>query len=608
MIAALVVLAAAAAAAPVPVVRTSTHAGIRVTMTVDRAKALPGAAGLREGDDVVIRFDVRDEITGTPIRGSRPGGWMDSASRGNRPAACADRVRAYAGASLFDRAQVDLNTFHVAALNDDASITVVDPLFGFGGTKLLAMIPLASPAEDWALSPSEEELFVAMPKARQVASVETRRWTQVRSVTLPEPPTRLVMQPDGVHVWAGVPEGVVVLRAADLSIAASIRTGGGPHDIVFTADHRWALVTNAAAGTVSAIDVRSLKKTAELPAGKRPRSIAWSALARTAWVASEDGRVTIIGGRTPAVMASIDVGPGLTQVRVSPDGRLALLVSPSGRRLYVGDTSRSRIVQTADIDGEPDELAFSPKLAYMRLRNTGDVQMIALGDLGREGARVSVADFPGGQHAFGAGAPQAPSASIVPAPDAGAMLVANPADRAIYYYSEGMAAPIGNFSNYGRQPRAVMVIDRSLRETSPGSYETTRRIDAPGVYDVAFLLDSPRVTDCYEVTFAADPSRHAPAVPPVAVRITGGAVVTPGKKTSLHFRVTRGGKAVDTLDDATVLIFAPGVWQTREKPRGLGDGTFVVEFTPPQAGVYSTYFTAPSLGVSPTWFGTMQSR
>ena len=38
----------------------------------------------------------------------------------------------------------------------------------------------------------------------------------------------------------------------------------------------------------------------------------------------------------------------------------------------------------------------------------------------------------------------------------------------IYYYSEGMAAPMGNFQNYRRVPRAVKVVDRSLREEARG--------------------------------------------------------------------------------------------------------------------------------------------
>ena len=32
-------------------------------------------------------------------------------------------------------AELDLNQFYVLALNNDATITVVDPRFGFGGTK-----------------------------------------------------------------------------------------------------------------------------------------------------------------------------------------------------------------------------------------------------------------------------------------------------------------------------------------------------------------------------------------------------------------------------------------------------------------------------------------
>ena len=46
------------------------------------------------------------------------------------------------------------------------------------------------------------------------------------------------------------------------------------------------------------------------------------------------------------------------------------------------------------------------------------------------------------------------------------MLVANAADQAVYYYREGMAAPMGTFKTYSCEPLAVMVVDRSLRERS----------------------------------------------------------------------------------------------------------------------------------------------
>ena len=38
---------------------------------------------------------------------------------------------------------------------------------------------------------------------------------------------------------------------------------------------------------------------------------------------------------------------------------------------------------------------------------------------------------------------------MVPAPEGNSVLLANPADRVIYYYSEGMAAPMGSFKTTG---------------------------------------------------------------------------------------------------------------------------------------------------------------
>src|SRR5260370_2926314 len=98
--------------------------------------------------------------------------------------------------------------------------------------------------------------------------------------------------------------------------------------------------------------------------------------------------------------------------------------------------------------------------------------MIQLESLGKENKPVSVADFPGGQHPAGRMSAPSPADSVVRALGEDGVLVANPGDRAVYYYMEGMAAPSGNFSTYDREPRAVMVIHRNLRGRTPVTYET----------------------------------------------------------------------------------------------------------------------------------------
>src|SRR3954454_20938179 len=82
--------------------------------------------------------------------------------------------------------------------------------------------------------------------------------------------------------------------------------------------------------------------------------------------------------------------------------------------------------------------------------------------------RLRVVDCPGDRHPPARLPRPTPAAGIVQAPGENAVLVANPEDQIIYYYKEGMAAPLGHFQNYGKQPLAALVVNRSLRETRPG--------------------------------------------------------------------------------------------------------------------------------------------
>ena len=57
----------------------------------------------------------------------------------------------------------------------------------------------------------------------------------------------------------------------------------------------------------------------------------------------------------------------------------------------------------------------------------------------------------------------------------------------------------------GASQCAVLVVDRSLRETNPGVYATTVKLPASGKYDVAFLADSPRIAHCFEAEAEPNP-------------------------------------------------------------------------------------------------------
>jgi hypothetical protein len=221
--------------------------------------------------------------------------------------------------------------------------------------------------------------------------------------------------------------------------------------------------------------------------------------------------------------------------------------------------------------------------------------------VGKSGT-VPVLDFPGGQVAPEKSSSQAVADSIVAAPEGGSVLVANPADQMIYYYTEGMAAPMGSFQNYRREPRAVMVWDRSLRENKPGIYSTTVKLPTSGEYDVAFLLDSPRIVNCFDMSVKPNPElrKNDEQVPIFIQTLIEGTKIRTGESFTLQFKVidAKTNQPRPRLKDVGVLTFlAPGTWQNRQWARSIGEGTYEVSFTPPKSGVYYVFVQCPSLGV-----------
>ena len=80
----------------------------------------------------------------------------------------------------------------------------------------------------------------------------------------------------------------------------------------------------------------------------------------------------------------------------------------------------------------------------------------------------------------------------------------------MYYYVEGMMAPMGSFQNYKRRPRALMLIDRSLAETARGVYSSTPvKLTNAGRFDVPILIDQPRIVNCFELEVARSPGGEA---------------------------------------------------------------------------------------------------
>ncbi|HSP77863.1 MAG TPA: hypothetical protein VLQ93_05015, partial [Myxococcaceae bacterium] len=244
--------------------------------------------------------------------------------------------------------------------------------------------------------------------------------------------------------------------------------------------------------------------------------------------------------------------------------------------------------------------------AYVRNTENARVSLIELASLGRE-SKPSVVHVTMGQKRPSLAKDLGRSAPIAELPEGNGVLVAGTADRALFVYSEGMNAPRGTHLNYGREPKAVLVLDRSLREVEPGVFTAQAVVRENGLYDVLFLLDSPREFACLEWSVSGVPE-DASAFKKRPLSLTPefdpSQLLTAGTPTTLRFRLAPAPHVEDQRpvapEELQVLMFRPpsGHWQQRPTARLVEEGLFEIEVSPPEPGQYQLLVGAEGRGAT----------
>lgn len=575
------------------------------------ALQLEVSQSMQEGEEARFTLSLRDAASSNPIRNARPIAWVDGQTKvdENSEQACRRKVATFIGGDLLHAPALSLNAYYVLAMNEDNSISVINPQTGFGGSKLLTMVILHGVGQDWLLTP-EQNLWVSQPQVDEVALVDTRLWQVRTHVSVPGHPGQIALRPGAQQMWVLTDEGVTVLDASNGQLLATIKTGQGRHTIAFSDDGKSAFVSNAANNSISLIDASNLRKTADLDGGIHPVAMAWSSKAQLLYVAHEGDGQIIAFDAAGKQAASIKTLPGISTIRFAPDGRYGFILNPQKNQLDLLDAATNQIVRGADITHGPDQVTFSERLAYIRRRHSEIVQLVPLDAIAhaiQTGQALALASVSNGQKAFDKGSNTRSLAdTTVMVPNGAAALLANPADRTIYYYQEGMSAPAGSFRNYGHEPRAVLVLDHSLQERQPGQYQARARLPKAGNYQLVFYLDSPKMLHCFPVTVQADPAKPLPAS--YAVTLTGTApALIKGINQNLQFAIRDAvsGQIMSGVSDLQVLLFnTTNNQQLQLDAHEQKNGDYGITFTPPGSGYYYVYFQATSLGMS--WNQTAQ--
>ncbi len=563
-----------------------------------------------EGDDVDIRFTVSDASTGQPIKGLAPGSWLDPGSAvatagAHRTESCEAKIKGYLKGSVSIRPQIDLSSYYILSVNRDASISVIDPLVGFAGkTNLLATITLNDAPADWVKARDGRRLYVTLPGAGQLAVIDMEKFKTIATLNVGLKPTRVALHGGGRYLWIGNDAdaeetgGVTIVDTWSFEIAARVATGKGHHELAFSEDGRFAYVSNREKGGVSIIDAARFTKSKDISTGRAPVALAYSGIAQALYVADGvEGTVSVIQGDEPAIVSVVHARPGLGPIRLTPDGRWALVVNAQDNLVHLIEIATNRLTQNIPVGARPYHIAFSDAFAYVRSLDSEHVAMISLAQLGKPAAE-QVSTF-----AAGAAAPAAVDnlglgAPISRAFGEAAVVVASPGDNLIYYYMEGMLAPSGSFRNPGHQVGAVDVFDRSLKESQPGVYSARVKAPAAGDYDVAFLLGAPAVNECFHFKVAPAPSLARRFQTAAIDYLDAPNQATAGETIRWRFRIDdpQSGRPRAGLKDVHVLYYAaPGLLRRESASREIGEGVYEADLSLREAGAYYIYVGVPSL-------------
>jgi DNA-binding beta-propeller fold protein YncE len=563
---------------------------------------------MMRGDRARIRFEINDAETGEPVEGLYPGAWMDHSVDENANLSCREKTGMYLSGSTGIRPLLDMNSYFVMVMNRDSTISVIDPAVLVAGVEdnFFTQIILKRPAGDWTTTEDEKRMFVSMPRAHEVAVVDTVKFETTDYIKTGTEPLRVALQPDERYLWVGFrgrvgePGGVTVIDTQTLEPVAEIETGEGHHELAFSEDSRYAFVSNRDSGTVTVVDIETLEILADVAVGDVAISLAYSPLSQRVYAADgRSGRVSVIDPESQKIVGHFDTRPGVGPMRFEPEGRWGFLLNPTAGRVSVIDASDNSLAHEIRIEDLPYQVSFSRNFAYVRAMSSSRVSMINLSELGGS-EPPPVNTFEAGSEAPDRVDSLSIADSVAAVPTEAAVIVANPADDNLYFYMEGMNFPRGSFRSYGHSPRAVTVVDRALREVEPGVYQSEIKLPMSGKFDVAFVLDAPRVMHCFSMWVDENPAFTREEKPPSVEYLVTDRQVVINQDYRLRFRLVNpnDGSLMAAIEDVKVRYFqAPNRGRTDLAASEVEPGVYEAALGLPRSGNYYVYVAAPSRGL-----------
>lgn len=539
------------------------------------------------------RVQVQDQASLTPLASRKMMTWFEKAESTEELGSkqCKESIRSHLAGELTTQSAVSLNAWHLYAMNDDNSISVINPQLGFSKTKLKNLITLAGYPVDWVLVPERDKLFVSIPAKSLVAVVDAFKGRILQNVEVGRKPVRLLAPAGSPFVFIGDDDSdhVYLLDRTTLKVSGSLEVGEGHKEFIHkpNAQDDRAFVFATSGTKLVEFDLKTGRMVTEQPIAGG--TVSGHFAGDTLILANEKtGQVSIGKGHLVSHEGSLDLSPGIAPMAVSRDGRWVFIAHPKQGIVTIIDPAKRQIRDVVTGLSNPDQIQMSDQYAYIRSLGKTGMTLVQLASLDSVNA-PSISEIQIGVKEAALADDVGIASAFAQSPDGSGMLIASPSDKNIYFYQEGMMAPIGTFKNYSRQPRSIIVADWSLHETAAGNYETQVMFPTSGLYDVFVLVSDPRVGSCFKIKVPenmAMPGLHSAEEPKLAWthHWTSEKKLKVGDPTLFKFQATlslpQDGKKVPESQELVLRGFYPPVGPSQDFAIRSVDGGFEADIVP----------------------------
>jgi YVTN family beta-propeller protein len=238
--------------------------------------------------------------------------------------------------------------------------------------------PPAAPRRD----PASPIALVTAERLNELVAVSLPGGRVLRRVHVAADPTTVAAGPDGSAVAVSPGSGrVTLLSRSGLRPVRVLRGFRSPQIAAVMPDGRYALVSDAGAGTLSSIDLSARRVVGRVRVGAGAHHIAISPDGRTAWVALGETATTIVvvdcaDPRHMHALRRLHPTVPAHDLAFSPDGRTVWVTSASAPYVSVLDARTGRVQARVPAGRAPQHILFSSENAYITSGYGSSIEMV----------------------------------------------------------------------------------------------------------------------------------------------------------------------------------------------------------------------------------------